>query len=110
LCENARVAEAKGPEVRVVGRVAGHYEVQEEMKFVRIHHWFPECVVVECKCGKSMSLTRSDILGIGPGCECGTDYTASVREEVVFHLLDEDHESHRHPWRYLHTLALHAHH
>ncbi len=80
--------------MRVVGRVAGHYEMQKEMKFVRIHHWFPECVVVECKCGKSMSLTRSDILGIGPDWECGMDYTASVREEVVFHLLDEDHEFH----------------
>ena len=87
--------------MRVVGRVKGHYEVQE-MRFVPIHRWCPECVVVECKCGKSMSLTRSDIIGIGPDCECGMDYTASVREEVVFHLLDEDYELHHHPWRYWH--------
>ena len=96
--------------MRVVGRVAGHYEVHEEMECGSIYRRCPECVVVECNCGKSMSLTRSDILGIGPECECGMDHTASVREEVVFHLLDEDHESRLHPWRYLHTLALHAHH
>ena len=96
--------------MRVVGRVAGHFEVHEEMKFVRAYRWCLECVMVECRCGKSMSLTRSDILGIGPECECAMDDTASVKEEVVFHLLDEDHESRLHPWRYLHTLALHAHH
>lgn len=95
--------------MRVVGRVAGHYEVQEELEFGLIYRWCPQCVVVECRCGKSMSLTRSDILGIGPGCECGMDHTDSVREEVAYHLLDEDYESHRHPWRYLHTLALLAH-
>jgi hypothetical protein len=89
--------------VRVVGRVVGHYEVHEEMKFGPIYRWCPECVVVECICGKSMSLRRSDILGIGPECECGMDHTASVREEVIFHLLDEDHETHRHPWRNMHT-------
>ena len=96
--------------MRVVGRVVGHYDVHEQMEFGPIHRWCPQCVVVECRCGKSMYLTSADVLGLGPECECGMDYTACVREEVVYHLLDEDHESHRHPWRYLHTLALHAHH
>jgi hypothetical protein len=79
------------------------------MEFGPIHCWCPQCVVVECRCGKIMYLTKSDVLGIGPECECGMDSTASVREEVIYYLLDEDYKSHRHPWRNLHILALHTH-
>jgi hypothetical protein len=89
------------PEVQVIERLAEHYDTQET-EFGRIYHWCPECVVVECKCGKRKTLSRSELIKAEPECECGTDNTASVREEVVLELLDEDYEVHHHPWRYWH--------
>jgi hypothetical protein len=89
-------------EVQVIERVAEHYDTQE-VEFGRIYRWCPECVVVECKCGKRKTLGRSDLIKAKPACECGTENTASVREEVVLELLDKDYEVHHHPWRYWHT-------
>ena len=66
---------------KIVERVAEHYDTQEAA-FGRTYIWCPECVVVECKCGKG--------------------HTASAREEVVIELWDEDYEPHHHPWRYWH--------
>ena len=82
--------------MRVIERVAEHYDTQE-VDFGRVYRWYPECVVVECKCGKRKTLTRSDLIKAKPACECGTDNTASVREEVVLELLDEDCEVHPSP-------------
>ena len=79
----------------------GHYEVQK-VPYGEVYVWCPECVVVECKCGKRKTLSRSDLIKAEPECECGTDNTASVREEVVLELVDEDYEVHHHPWRYWH--------
>jgi hypothetical protein len=87
--------------VKIIERVAEHYDVQE-MELGRIYHWCPESVVVECKCGKRLTLKRADLIDAEPDCECGMDQTASVREEVVIELLDEDYEFHHHPWRYWH--------
>jgi hypothetical protein len=87
------------PEVQVIERIAEHYDTQE-MEFGRIYSWCPECVVVECKCGKRRTLTRSALIEVKPDCECGADNTASVREEVVLELFDEDYEAHHHPWHY----------
>jgi hypothetical protein len=42
--------------VQVIERVAEHYDTHET-EFGRIYHWCPECVVVECKCGKRKTLT-----------------------------------------------------
>jgi hypothetical protein len=89
--------------VQIIERVAEHYDTQE-MEFGRIYSWCPECVVVECKCGKRVTLTRSDLIEAEPECECGMDHTVSVREEVVLELVDKDYEeAHHHPWRYWRT-------
>ena len=88
--------------MQVIERVAEHYDTQET-DFGRLYRWCPECVVVECKCGRRMPLTRSDLIDAGAECECGTEHTDSVREELVIQLLDEDYEAHHHPWRYWHT-------
>jgi hypothetical protein len=88
---------------KIIERVAEHYDTQE-MEFGRTYIWCPECVVLECtKCGKKMTLTRSELIATQPDCECGKGHTASVREEVVLELLDENYEGHHHPWRYWHT-------
>ena len=89
--------------MRVIERVAEHYDTQE-MAFGRIYHWCPECVVLECtKCAKRMALTRSELIDTHPDCECGKGHTASAREEVILELVDEDYEAHHHPWRYWYT-------
>jgi hypothetical protein len=86
--------------MKVIERVAEHYDTQA-VEFGRIYRWCPECVVLECsKCGKKMSLTRSELIDTSPDCECGRGHTARVREEAVIQLLDEDYEAHHHPWRY----------
>ena len=92
----------KGAAVKIIERVAEHYDVQET-EFGRIYSWCPESVVLECKCGKRTTLNRAELIDAGPDCECGRDHTASVREEVVARLLDEVYEAHHHPWRYWHT-------
>ena len=88
---------------KIIGRVAGHYDVQNT-EVGRNYKWCPEYVVLECsKRSKKMTLTRSELIDTQPDCECGKGHTASVREEVVIQLLDEDYETHHHPWRYWHT-------
>src|SRR3954453_14922664 len=85
---------------KIIERVAEHYDTQE-LEFGRTYKWCPEYVVLECsKCGKKMTLTRSELIATEPDCECGKGHTASAREEVVMQLLDEDYEAHHHPWRY----------
>jgi hypothetical protein len=85
--------------MKVIERVAEHYDVQE-VEFGRTYIWCPEGVVLECKCGKRMTRSRADLIATQPDCECGMEHTNSVREEVVLELLDDDHETHQHPWRY----------
>jgi hypothetical protein len=93
------IGRRKGLVMKVIERVAEHYDVQE-VEFGRSYIWCPECVMVECDCGKRVTLTRSELIDTQPDCECGMDHTVSVREEVVIQLLDEDYEAHHHPWRY----------
>jgi hypothetical protein len=89
--------------MRVIERIAEHYDVQE-VPFGRDYRWSPEQVVAECKCGKRTTLKRSKIIGSEvTSCECGKDNTATIREELVIQLLDEEYEAHHHPWRYWHT-------
>ena len=86
--------------MEVIERIAEHYEVQE-MPFGKAYHWSPEQVMVKCRCGKNVTFKRSDILSSEvTSCECGKDKTATVREELVIQLLDEEYEPHHHPWRY----------
>jgi hypothetical protein len=85
--------------MRVIERLAEHYEVQE-LPFARVYRWTPENVVVECKCGKRTTHTRSEIIGSEvTSCGCGEDPAAVIREELVIELLDEEeYEAHHHPW------------
>jgi hypothetical protein len=87
-------------EMKVVERVAEHYDTQE-VEFGRIYIWCPESIVLECsKCAKRITLTRSELIDTHPDCECGKDRTARAREEIVIQLVDEEYEAHHHPWRY----------
>jgi hypothetical protein len=83
--------------IKLIERVAEHYDVQE-MEFGRSYRWCPECAVVECDCGQRMTLKMLEIIGSGVICECGAELSASIREEVVIDLLDED--TAIHPWHY----------
>jgi hypothetical protein len=88
--------------VRVIERVAGHYETQD-VELGRIYRWCPESVVVECKCGERLTFKSSELIGSKPTtCECGADHTSGVREELILKAVDEDCEAARHPWRYWH--------
>ncbi len=84
--------------MRVVERVAEHYDFQE-VPFGRDYRWSPEQVVLECKCGKKITLKRSQIIGSEViRCECGKGDTAHIREELVIQVIDEEYEAHHHPW------------
>ncbi|MBV9454076.1 MAG: hypothetical protein JOZ19_08170 [Rubrobacter sp.] len=83
--------------MRVIDRVAGHYEAQD-VEFGRIYRWCRESVLVECKCGERLTFKSSELIGSeATTCECGADHTAGVREELVLKVLDEDGEAARHP-------------
>jgi hypothetical protein len=86
--------------VKVIERVAEHYDVQE-VEFGRSYRWYPECIVLECDCGERMTLKRLDIIGSGfTSCEeCGAEVSSRIREEeVVIELLGKD--AAIHPWHY----------
>ena len=86
--------------MRVIERVAEHYDLQE-MPFGRIYQWSAEQVVIECKCGKKITLKGSEIIGSEViSCECGKDNTARIREELILWLIDEEYVAHHHPWRH----------
>lgn len=95
--------------MRVIERVAEHYDVQEVVEFGRVYRWCPESVMVECKCGRKSTFKTKDLLA-GPvsACDCGEDQTAGIRREmqeegeVVGQLLGKDDEA-VHPWRYWST-------
>jgi hypothetical protein len=88
--------------MRIVERIAGHYDA-EEVEFGRVYTWHPECVVAECECGRRATFKRSDVVEDSlTACECGQDYTARIREELVNDPLNEEDKA-VHPWRYWHT-------
>src|SRR5438067_889025 len=90
--------------VEVIERLAEHYEA-EDVEYGRVYKWCPECVVLECACGKRAIHKRADIIGsVVTACECSKDKDnmAVIRGELVIELLDEDYERHHHPWRYWH--------
>jgi hypothetical protein len=86
--------------MRVIERIAEHYDVQE-MPFGRDYRWSPECVVVECECGKKTIFKWSSLISSVAICQCGEDHAVDVEEEVVAHMmLGEDWELAHHPWLY----------
>jgi hypothetical protein len=62
---------------RVIGRTAGHYEVQET-SYGEAYVWCPACVALECDCGERLALSASETV-----CRCGADHAILVREELV---------------------------
>ncbi len=82
----------KAKYAKVIERIEGCYEAQE-VPFGIVYKWSPECLVVECGCGKRLTLTR-----LMATCrECGADHTAVVREELAGQCSDDEG---LHPWRY----------
>jgi hypothetical protein len=81
--------------MRVIERVAEHYDVQE-MPFGRVYRWSPEQVVLECSgCGKRTTRNRSEIISSETTeCECGKGHAARIREEAILGLIDEEYACH----------------
>ena len=67
----------------------GHYEVQST-SYGETYVWCPECVVVDCDCGKRAVLRASETT-----CSCGTDHATLVREELASREMSNGAS---HPW------------
>jgi len=78
--------------VKVIERVAAHYEVQD-LEMGKVYKWCPETAGVECTCGEELILSA-----FSSTCpECGADHAPIVEEVLVARLEDKG----DHPWRYL---------
>src|SRR5918992_1453256 len=66
----------------IIERAKAHYEAQD-VEFGRVYKWCPECVVVECECGKRSTHKGSDLIGSEIICECGEDRVVDLGEEVA---------------------------
>jgi hypothetical protein len=78
---------------KVIERVRPRYEVQE-VEFGRVYRWRPERIVVQCGCGRRLSITRSTTSCV----ECGSDHTDAFWSESAEGYQGE---GTLHPWRYL---------
>jgi len=78
--------------VLVIEHIQGRYEAQD-VPFGKVYAWRSGCVVLECDCGKRLTLKGSATV-----CGCGLDHAATVREElnVAGRLGDKA----LRPWRY----------
>lgn len=62
----------------------GHYEIQDG-EFGKAYRWCPDCVLVECDCGESTTLSSSETT-----CAwCGADHAATVSEELAAQLQED---------------------
>jgi hypothetical protein len=78
---------------KVIERARACYEDQD-VEYGKVYRWNPESVVVECRCGEEVSLTRSE-----PVCEeCGAEHMGIVREDLSDRQPQTDEDVH--PWRY----------
>ncbi len=78
--------------VQVIERTEGHYEVRE-VEFGTVYRWCPDCVLVECDCGETNTLTGSET-----ACAwCGADHADTVRERLA---TCQPEDEIAHPWRY----------
>jgi hypothetical protein len=80
-------------QAQVVERLEGHYEAQE-VPFGVVYRWCPECLVIQCSCGKRTILTGS----LTCCSTCGTDHVALVGKRQLVQPVQADEV--RHPWRY----------
>ncbi len=79
--------------MRIVERVAGHYETQD-VEMGTVYRWCPQTVVIECECRETAILTPSETT-----CgECGAEHTGLVREDLSDRQSQDDEDVH--PWRY----------
>src|SRR5918997_704220 len=79
---------------KVIERLQPRYEVQD-VELGEVYKWRPERIVLECRCGHTLSLTASNT-----SCaECSTDHEQAVTEASN---RDRRHQSDHtlHPWRY----------
>ncbi len=79
-------------EAKVIERISGYYEAQE-VPFGVVYSWHPGCLLIECGCGKVLTLTCSTTTCSG----CGADHTSVVREELAGQCSED---VALHPWRY----------
>ena len=77
---------------KVIKRIEGYY-APEEVPFGVVYRWQPGCVLIECGCDKTLTLTCS----MATCSECGTDHAAVVREELAGQCSEDEA---LHPWRY----------
>lgn len=76
---------------KAIERVKAHYEVQD-VEMGKVYRWCPESVVVECECGKKLTLADfKNACG-----ECDTDHRA-IAEEVLEARPEQEEEA-DHPW------------
>jgi len=76
----------------VVERIEGCYEVQEVQCGV-VYRWQPGYALVECSCGKMLTLTC--LMATCSGC--AADHTALVHEELAGQCSEDEA---LHPWHY----------
>jgi hypothetical protein len=82
--------------VKVVERLAAHYEVRD-VQTGKVYRWCPERAVVECDCGETLTIDLSATV-----CdECGEDHAPLV-EQVLDPRPEYEVE---YPWRYLQPYA-----
>ena len=87
--------------MEILERPKGHYEAQE-VPFGVVYRWCPPCLVVECECGRRLTLKRSNPLDFHTAvCECGEDSIddGQGEEEIVVDQPLEENEALR-PWRH----------
>ncbi len=75
----------------IIESAEGHSNVQD-VEFGTVYRWCPEHVVLECDCGRNLTLTSSMTT-----CWCGADHTTVVRETLAARRSDE---APLRPWRY----------
>jgi hypothetical protein len=83
----------EGRSVTVVECIEGVYEIQD-VEFGKVYKWCPENVLVDCECGKRLTLTRLEST-----CGwCSADHAGQVQEALKAQQLEDEVV---HPWRYV---------
>lgn len=78
--------------MQIIERIGGYYEAQE-VPFGVVYQWYPGYLLLECECGKELTLTC-----LMSSCgECGADHATVVREELAGQCSEDEA---LHPWHY----------